>query len=403
MREKFIYKARNSTVKIEENKITAFEKKDLDDYSYRFLRDGYVGAYYCREKIDDDEGYRRAEKNLRFKRPYKFELETGARYRDQTEKVLTDSELMALARETLAHINNKHPKYTLSGSLSVCRTKQGQVNDKGLDLWNSDCTVNAGFSFKHKDSKDIFAGYFGLGKRDFEPCKLYDMAENFLGNYSTRANVPGKIIVQMPYYGLLDMLYGCLNGENIALGTSLLSGRIGEKIFSEDFTLLHDVSDGEAWHMRFFDREGVTLPGDKLAYIENGVLLRGYADKKTAEKYGIEHTGSAYCSFNDIPENGFVNLRIKQSGRTVKELLDGRLSVVPVAYGGGGFNEKGDYTMPVRLAYLSDGERFLERLPEFTLVSNMFDMFGKDFIGVGSDYPIFNDKSVLVRLKTSVQ
>ena len=38
------------------------------------------------------------------------------------------------------------------------------------------------------------------------------------------------------------------------------------------------------------------------------------------------------------------------------------------------------------------------RLPEFVLVSNMFDMFGKDFIGVGSDNPVFNDKSILARM-----
>lgn len=44
------------------------------------------------------------------------------------------------------------------------------------------------------------------------------------------------------------------------------------------------------------------------------------------------------------------------------------------------------------------GRAFLGRLPEFVLVSNMFDMFGKDFIGVGSDNPVFNDKSILARM-----
>ena len=49
----------------------------------------------------------------------------------------------------------------------------------------------------------------------------------------------------------------------------------------------------------------------------------------------------------------------------MKELLNGRLSVVPVRYSGGGFNEKGEYVMPVQMAYLCDGEKFLGRLPEF--------------------------------------
>lgn len=112
----------------------------------------------------------------------------------------------------------------------------------------------------------------------------------------------------------------------------------------------------------------------------------------------MEHTGSAYRTHSDIPSNGNVNLRIQRSSKTIRELLGGRLSVVPVRYSGGGFNEKGDWVMPVQLAYLCDGESFLGRLPEFVLVSNMFDMFGKDFIGVGSDNPVFNDKSILARM-----
>jgi len=62
---------------------------------------------------------------------------------------------------------------------------------------------------------------------------------------------------------------------------------------------------------------------------------------------------------------------------------------------GGGFADNGDYTMPVHTSLLFDGEKVLGKLPPFTMVSSMFDMFGKDFIGVGSDKPIYNDKQIL--------
>lgn len=92
-------------------------------------------------------------------------------------------------------------------------------------------------------------------------------------------------------------------------------------------------------------------------------------------------------------------LRIKRSLGTIRELLGGRLSIVPIRSSGSRFNEKGDLIMPVQMAYLCDGEKLLGRLPEFTLVSNMIDMFGKDFIGVGSDQPVFNDKSILIKMR----
>ena len=57
--------------------------------------------------------------------------------------------------------------------------------------------------------------------------------------------------------------------------------------------------------------------------------------------------------------------------------------------------------MPVHHAFLCDGEKFLGSLPPFTFSSNMFDMFGKDFIGVGSDQPVFNDKQILIKVTVS--
>lgn len=85
----------------------------------------------------------------------------------------------------------------------------------------------------------------------------------------------------------------------------------------------------------------------------------------------------------------------------VKQLLDGRLTVVPIRAAGGGFNEKGEYVTPVQTAMLCDGERMIGRLPEFAIKGSMFDMFGKNFIGVGSDDPVFNDKQILVKMDYS--
>lgn len=399
MKEKFTYIGMVSTVKIEENRIIAFHKKESPVYSFRVLSDGYLGVHYQEGEMADEEGYARARQNLELKRPYKFSLETGQRHRDKTEKTLTDKQLLELAGEALEQIRLKYPDFTINGSFEQQQTYYRQENDRGMDYSSKDCSIRAYFNFKHRESRELCDGGFGFGERNFELQKLYDMADNYLGHFESRQELPDEIIVQTQYYGLLGKLQESLDAEKLCLGTSLLSGRIGEKVFSEDFHLAHDVSDEECWHNNFFDGEGVTLQNDKLAYIEKGVVLRGYADKKTADKYGVEPTGSAWRIFSDIPDNGNVSFRIGRSDKTVKELLGGRLSVVPVRYSGGGFNDKGEYVMPVQLAYLCDGEKFLGRLPELTLVSNMFDMFGKDFIGVGSDNPVFNDKQILVRMR----
>ncbi len=388
-------------VKIEETKIKTFSKDDRMNRSFRVYDGGYAGIQFVQGSADEDTCYKKAQDNLILKRPYKFPLETGVRHRDKTEREYSDKELMEIAREAVTYLEKNYPDFIFGGEVSAVREVKSMSNSLGLDYSNTDGMLNIGISFKHKDSKDITDGWFSIGQRNFDFKKFTDMADNYLSNFTNMVELPEELIIQRQYYGFLAKLDECLNAENLALGTSLLTGMIGEKVFADSFSLTHDVSDKETWCTPFFDGEGVVQPDDKRIYIKNGVLISGYADKFTANKYGVPHTGSAGFGMTDVPYNGNVNFRIERSGKTVKELLDGRLSVVPIMAAGGGFNDKGEYVTPVQTALLSDGERFLGRLPEFAIKGNMFDMFGKNFIGVGSDDPIFNDKQIIVKMDYS--
>ncbi|MBR1738858.1 MAG: hypothetical protein IJ737_01075 [Ruminococcus sp.] len=388
-------------VMIEETKLKAFNKDSRTSYSFRVYDGEYAGVQYVQGESDEEKSYRRAEENLSLKRPYRFSLETGSRHRDKTEREYSDKELLEISKEIVGYLKDRFPDFIFSGSVYVNNSFRAMKNSCGLDYSNRDCMLEAGISFKHKDSKDISDGWFTIGQRNFDFKKFTDMADNYLTNFVTPVELPEELIIQTQYYGLLSKLTESLNAENLALGTSLLTGKIGEKVFSEEFTLTHDVSDKETWFSPFFDGEGVVLPEDRRVYIDKGVVLSGYADKRTAEKYGVPHTGSAGINMTDVPYNGNVNLHIKRSEKTVKELLGGRLTVVPIMAAGGGFNDKGEYVTPVQTALLCDGERFLGRLPEFAIRGNMFDIFGKDFIGVGSDDPVFNDKQILVKMSYS--
>ncbi len=395
LQEHMIY----SNVEFEENNIKSFHKSDSTCTSFRVYKNGEAGIHRQAGEISDAEGYAKAEENLCLHRPYPYTLESGKRVRNKIEKDCTDRYLLDLAKEALAHITEKYPQFTLSGSFSMQRSRLSQTNEAGMDYENLDCHIQASFQYKHKDSKNMIDGGFSISERNFSIEKLYDMADNYLGAFEKTAELPEEAILQIQYYGLVSVVSGNLNAELLSLGTSLLAGKIGQQVFSEDFTLVDDVSDEYCWHSPFWDGEGCVKENDKRVFVEKGVPLLGYADKRIAEKYNVPHTGNARHSYSDIPSNGNVSMHIKRSTKTVKELLNGRLSIVLDNAMGGGFNEKGDYVMPVHHAFLCDGEKFLGSLPPFTLSSTMFDMFGKDFIGVGSDQPVFNDKQVLMRVK----
>ena len=91
-------------------------------------------------------------------------------------------------------------------------------------------------------------------------------------------------------------------------------------------------------------------------------------------------------------------LYVKIGKKSAKELLNGKLAIIPIQAFGGGFKEQGEYTMPVQIGLLTDGEKILGRVPPFSISTNMFDMFGKDFIGIAKyNKEIFNDKVILFK------
>ena len=397
-KEKFTQKTIHSNVKIVENKIVSFDKSNAVQYSFRVYKDGFAGIHYQQGKMTDKEGFAKAEKNLELKRPYPFELEKGVRSRDKTEKPLTDEELMSTTEKVLKYLHKKYPDYTFEGNVGTSIWEETVENSLGMDYRAKDGNSSINISFRHKDSKDISDGYISFTQRTLKLRHFYKIADNYLENFTKTLPMPKECIIVDKYYDYTGKLRECLSLEKLKLGTSLLSGKVGQQVFSENLTVLHDVTDKNTWMASFWDGEGVVPKGDKVYFIRNGKLLRGYCDKKIAKKFRTKTTGNAGCNYSDIPSGSFNSMNLKIGNKSVKELLNGKLGIIPVQSYGGGFKEKGEYTMPVQIGLLTDGEKILGRVPPFTMSTNLFDMFGKDFIGVAKyNKEIFNDKVMLFK------
>lgn len=399
MREKYSSRNESITIQYIENKKNSVSRQVQLNDSFRVHKNGKVGVLYTTGNLTDEEGYRRAEENLVRERPYPFELETGVRHRDKTEQKLTGTELAEIAQDGMDYLLKTYPDFRYNVRFSQHDSSNAMTNEKGMDYSERDCDVTANVSFKHKDSRDIADGSFSFSLRKYDRTVFTRMADDYLANFRRMVDFPEEMIIGAQYYGVAGKLINELNGEQLALKLSLLTDKVGEKVFSDGLTFCHDVSDKEAWFSSFWDGDGCVFPDDRITFIDHGTVVMGIADKRDALKYNIRHTGPACQDYVDVPSTGGFKSRIERSGRTVKQLLDGRCSIVPVMAYGGGFNEKGDYTMPVHSSLLFDGDHIVGKLPPFTAVSNFFDMFGKDFIGVGTDQPIYNDKQMLYRIR----
>lgn len=401
MREKYFSRDEIIEIKYEENKIKTVGKRTELYTSHRYHENGSVGIQMTVGQIDDELGYKLAKEKLVRQRPYPFELETGVRHRDKIERKLTETELLDISKDAMEYLLKTYPDFIFQSSFNQDAQISEMTNEKGLEYSNTDCATNVGITFKHKDSKDIMDGYFSFSLRNYDSKVFTKMADDYLANYNRMVDFPEEMIIDEQYYGILGGMVGHLHGERLALKTSLLTGKVGEKVFSDDLVVMDDVGDEECWFTDFWDGDGCTYENDKLLLIDHGTIVTGYADKRYAKKYDIPFTGGGWMNYADIPGVGTRSLRIEKSTKTIKELLDGRYAIIPLLTSGGEFNEKGDYTSPINSSLLFDGEKVIGRLKPFAAVSNMFDIFGKDFIGVGADKPIYNDKQILYRVSRS--
>ncbi|MBR4749959.1 MAG: hypothetical protein IK083_10375, partial [Abditibacteriota bacterium] len=395
MQQKYSSRSISCEVEYEENKIKSFSSSDSNVSSYRIYDNGEARIHYQTGVVPDAEGFRLAA--LKQSRPWPFEPTAFRGSRDLTEEEMPDQELLEEAGALIQTLTERYPEFIFSGGVSKSVSEIRWTGENGMDLFCRDTVIYAGIGIKHVDSRDIHDGWFSLPQRTWSRQAVLDMAEAYLGSYGVPCDLPDEVIIQGDI-GFSGFLAGCLNAESLGLGVSLLTDKVGKEAFSPLVTAVSDYTGREDYMNPFWDGEGFMDEGYRRTFIDRGVVLYGAADRKTAQKYGVPHTNGANHSYADLPTPGRLRLSFESSGKTVRELLSGRPAVIPIMSSGGGYNEKGDYAMPVQNALLSDGEKILGRLPSFTISGNLFDFYGGDFIGSPCDKPITQKRTPLIRV-----
>ncbi|MHC1635118.1 MAG: TldD/PmbA family protein [Candidatus Methanospirareceae archaeon] len=107
-----------------------------------------------------------------------------------------------------------------------------------------------------------------------------------------------------------------LNAENVQRKQSPYVGKIGEEIASETVTIIDDGTMPMGINSRKMDGEGV--PSQRTTLVEKGVLKNFLYDSYTAAKDGVESTGNAVRSYDQLPAIGATNFIISR-GRASRE------------------------------------------------------------------------------------
>jgi TldD protein len=168
-------------------------------------------------------------------------------------------------------------------------------------------------------------------------------------------------------------------------GTSLYSGRVGERVASELVTIFDDGNLEEERGSLNVDDEGV--PGQHKVLVENGVL-RGYMqDTLNARLMGSQSTGSGRRqSFRFAPQPRMCNTYMPNGESTFEEILAStQRGIYAKSFAGGQVEiAKGDFVFMVGEGYLVEKGKITAPVRNATIIGNGPDAMMK-VVAVGND------------------
>jgi TldD protein len=257
--------------------------------------------------------------------------------------------------------------------------------------------ITLGIQAVASDKKERSSGYVGDGGRtsiDFfdrhTPEELAeDAARIAMVNLSATPAPAGEMemIVGAGGGGVLlhEAVGHGLESDFNRRGTSLYSGRVGERVASELVTIFDDGNLPEERGTVAVDDEGI--PGQHKVLVENGVL-RGYMqDTLNARLMGVTSTGSGRRqSFRFPPQPRMCNTYMPNGDASVEEIVAStQRGIYAKSFAGGQVEiAKGDFVFMVGEGYLVEKGKITTPVRNATIVGNGPDAMMK-VVAVGND------------------
>ncbi len=263
----------------------------------------------------------------------------------------------------------------------------------------TDCRplVTLGIQAVASDKKERSSGYAGDGGRT--SIAFFDVqTPEILAEDAARIAIVNLCAMPAPA-GEMEMIVGA-GGGGVLLheavghglesdfnrrGTSLYSGRVGERVASELVTIFDDGNLHEERGSLNVDDEGI--PGQHKVLVENGVL-RGYMqDTLNARLMGVHSTGSGRRqSFRFAPQPRMCNTYMPNGDASVDEIVAStQRGIYAKSFAGGQVEiAKGDFVFMVGEGYLVEKGKVTAPVRNATIVGNGPDAMMK-VVAVAND------------------
>jgi TldD protein len=198
------------------------------------------------------------------------------------------------------------------------------------------------------------------------------------------------VIMQNGWGGVLvhEAVGHPLEADNIAKGIGAFTGKVGQKVASDCFTMVDDGTIPNARGTINFDDEGT--PAKRNVLIENGVLKGFMTDILSARQLSMARTGNGRReSFRYIPIPRMTNTFIENGKDKPEDILSSTKKGIYVqSLSGGSVNPiTGVFNFTCREAYLIENGKKTSPIRGATLIGSCMDVISNiDAVGNDLDF-----------------
>ena len=383
MEKEFLTEAHRSvTLNVTGGKIDSFREKEETTGTVRVYENGCIGVAGCLGIPDENALTDKAREALALGISYPCKLGGALEQEDLNEKeIIPVSELIPAMQSFLDRLGDACPRFAFSNKISLNYRKTEYRNSLGRHLTSSGSNLSIGLLAQNRGSGNLFDTSFGYKGADFDPDALLSQFKKEYNAFYTSADIaPGRYPVVMD---ISDLFGGTLQhfiAEMYASGASLLSGKLGKKVFSDRLSLKNDMNPATNPGVCFFDTEGCVAPDLRPALIDRGTLVGLLTTKKSAEKLNLPNTGTAAAPYDGVPTLGFNRFYAEPTAPALSALVPDK-AIYIVMTSGGDITPGGHFAAPVQMSYLMENGRLVGRLPELNIGGDFSNFLGNDYIG----------------------
>ncbi len=417
-----IYYQREESVSAEtlKDEISSFSSSVIGGICFRCIVNGKMG-YASGELMTEDAMKELVQKAISNAgcidsedEPFIFSGSPVYAKTDHAAPCLSDA---AVIRENALHLQKD--TYAQSGKVSdgtqsyamSALTEIHLYNSNGLELSNRVGMSGAYASAVVRDGEEAQESFEFAEGTDYESLKKapVNAVQNALEKMGATTVPSGKYDVVFSgkeFRQFLSAFSPAFSAKNAQLGLSLLAGKEGEQIASQNVTIVDDPMRVGSSMQTPFDSEGVAT--HRQAVIENGILNTLLYNLTTAKKAGRESTGNGQKSSYSSPVGiAPYNFGLQAGTATQEELFQkigtGIYITECKGFHAGSDAVTGDFSIESAGFMIRDGKK-AEPIKSFTVAGNFFTLLKEidtlgDTIhwGFPSGFTVFGSPDVLVR------